>query len=75
MNKNLQRMSANYSLGQKLGEFTYDIPVMGKTSHFLPMTNGSCIENAQKLYMRKPTCIENSTFLYISFFTLLFSFN
>jgi hypothetical protein len=67
------RISANYGQGQKKDVFTHDNFIMSKISNFLLMIIGSSIENTQKLYMTKPTCKENTTFLYISFFSLLFS--
>ena len=80
-------MSARYSQRQIQAEFTHERLVMGKLFDFLLMTSKSqaenkqklpvsklsCIEIAQNLYMTSSTYKENSTFLYISFFTLLFS--
>jgi|GEM_PF-1322746 len=62
-------MSANYSKGQKKDEFTHDNPVMGKISYFLPMKIESCVVNAQKLFIRKPTSTENAIILWTSFST------
>lgn len=80
-------MSTNYSQGQMEGGFTHESIVMSKLFYFLPikplscvksglklpMNHSSCKANAQNLYMTKPTYKENRTFLYMPFFTLIFS--